>query len=55
MAMMLIVLYDSVSSYDSICSVIALQTGFAVIFPSYTLAPEAHFPTQHEQCYAVVK
>jgi acetyl esterase len=32
-----------------------MQTGFAVVFPEYTLAPKARFPTQHEQCYAVVK
>jgi acetyl esterase len=44
-----------VSSYDSICSDIALKSGFAVVFPEYTLAPEVRFPTQQEQCYAVVK
>ncbi|KAF3037377.1 hypothetical protein E8E12_007379 [Didymella heteroderae] len=26
-----------------------------VVFPEYTLAPEARYPTQQEQCYAVVK
>ncbi|KAF3033662.1 hypothetical protein E8E11_002967 [Didymella keratinophila] len=39
----------------SLCRDIALQTGFAVVFPEYTLAPEARYPTQQEQCYAVVK
>lgn len=42
-------------SYDSICRDLALQTGFAVVFPEYTLAPEARYPTQQEQCYATVK
>jgi acetyl esterase/lipase len=44
-----------VNSYDSICRELALQTGFAVVFPEYTLAPEARYPTQQNQCYAVVK
>jgi hypothetical protein len=47
--------HTSVNSYDSICCDISLQTGFAVVFPEFTLAPEAEFPTQQEQCYAVVK
>jgi hypothetical protein len=25
------------------------------VFPAYTLAPEAQYPTQQEQCYAAVK
>jgi acetyl esterase len=45
----------SVNSYDSICRDLALQTGYAVVFVEYTLAPEAQFPTQQEQCYAVLK
>ncbi|KAF3007433.1 hypothetical protein E8E13_003495 [Curvularia kusanoi] len=45
----------NVSSHDSLCRDIATQTGFAVVFPEYTLAPEARYPTQHEQCYALVK
>jgi len=41
--------------YDSICRDLALQTGFAIVFPEYTLAPEARYPSQQEQCYAVLK
>ncbi|EDU42659.1 alpha/beta hydrolase fold-3 domain containing protein [Pyrenophora tritici-repentis Pt-1C-BFP] len=37
------------------CRDLALQTGCAVVFPEYTLAPEARYPTQQEECYAVVK
>jgi hypothetical protein len=46
---------SSVNSYDSICRDLALQTGCAIVFPEYTLAPEARWPTQQEQCYAVLK
>ncbi|KAF2740713.1 hypothetical protein EJ04DRAFT_507736 [Polyplosphaeria fusca] len=45
----------SVNSYDSICRDLVLQTGCAVVFPEYTLAPEARYPTQQEQCYAALK
>ncbi|KAF2632374.1 alpha/beta-hydrolase [Macroventuria anomochaeta] len=45
----------SVNTHDSLCQDITRQTGFAVVFPEYTLAPEARYPTQQEQCYAVVK
>jgi hypothetical protein len=44
-----------VNTYDSICRDLALRTGFAVVFPEYTLAPEARYPTQQEQCYATLK
>ncbi|KAH6405765.1 hypothetical protein HBI60_032030 [Parastagonospora nodorum] len=45
----------SVTSYDSICRDLALQTGYAIVFVEYALAPEARWPTQQEQCYAVLK
>lgn len=45
----------SVNSFDGILRDLSKQTGCAVVFPSYTLAPEARFPTQQEECYAVVK
>jgi acetyl esterase len=44
-----------VHTHDSICRDLALKTGYAVVFPEYTRAPEARYPTQQEQCYAVVK
>jgi acetyl esterase/lipase len=44
-----------VKGYDSICRDLALQTGYAVVFVEYTLAPEARYPTQQEQCYAVLR
>ncbi|CAE7187463.1 hypothetical protein P3342_008743 [Pyrenophora teres f. teres] len=45
----------NVNTHDSTCRDLALQTGYAVVFPEYTLAPEARYPTQQEECYAVVK
>ncbi|KAF2245700.1 alpha/beta-hydrolase [Trematosphaeria pertusa] len=48
-------IFGDAETYDSICTDLALQTGFAVVFPEYTLCPEARYPTQQEQCYAVVK
>ncbi|KAH7395249.1 alpha/beta hydrolase fold-domain-containing protein [Phaeosphaeria sp. MPI-PUGE-AT-0046c] len=45
----------NVKSFDSICRDLALQTRQAVVFVEYTLAPEAKWPTQQEQCYAVLK
>ncbi|KAF2117778.1 Alpha/Beta hydrolase protein [Lophiotrema nucula] len=45
----------NVHTHDSICRDLALKTGFAVVFVEYTLAPEARYPTQQEQCYATVK
>ena len=43
------------NTHDSTCRDLALQTGYAVVFPEYTLAPQARYPTQQEECYAVVK
>jgi acetyl esterase len=34
---------------------LALRTGYPVVFPEYTLAPEVHFPVQHDQCYDSLK
>jgi acetyl esterase len=45
----------SPASYHGICADLALKTGAAVVFPEYTFVPDAHFPTQHEECYSVVK
>jgi acetyl esterase/lipase len=42
-------------SYDSLCRDLALQTSCAVVLPLYSLAPETKFPTQQEECFAVLK
>lgn len=46
---------NSISDYDSIVRDLALRTGYPVIFPEYTLAPEAQFPLQHNQTYDSLK
>lgn len=50
-----ILMLSRIQSYDSIVRDLALRTGFAVVFPEYTLVPEAVYPTQQEECYAVLK
>jgi acetyl esterase/lipase len=47
--------YRSVSEFDSLLRQLTLLTGCAIIFPEYTLPPEKTFPTQQEECFAVVK
>lgn len=46
---------NSISDYDSIVRDLALRTGYPVIFPEYTLAPEVQFPVQHNQTYDSLK
>lgn len=46
---------NSIEEYDSIVRDLALQTGFPVVFPEYTLAPKVQFPVQHNQCYESLK
>jgi acetyl esterase len=42
-------------THDSICRELVLGTGFAVVFPEYSLAPEKKFPVQNEQNFAVAQ
>ncbi|KAK5125306.1 hypothetical protein LTR85_000415 [Meristemomyces frigidus] len=41
--------------YEPILDDLVIRTGFAVVFPEYTLAPERHFPAQQEQCLEVLE
>jgi acetyl esterase len=41
-------------THDRLVREIAVGTGAAVVFPDYALAPEAKYPTQIEQVYAVL-
>ena len=41
-------------THDRLIRELAVKTGFAVLFPSFTPAPEARFPTQLEQLYALL-
>ncbi|KAK7948533.1 uncharacterized protein PG986_009419 [Apiospora aurea] len=40
---------------DSIVTDVVLRTGYAVVFPEYTLSPEVTWPTQQEQCFKVLE
>lgn len=43
------------SMYDGVVTDLVLRTGYAVVFPEYTLSPEAKWPAQQEQCFEVLK
>jgi acetyl esterase/lipase len=40
-------------THDRLIRELAVGTGAAVVFPSYSLSPEAKYPTAIEECYAV--
>ncbi|KKK17254.1 hypothetical protein ARAM_001832, partial [Aspergillus rambellii] len=44
----------SPNAHGSLMEDLARQTNAAVVFPSYTPAPEAQYPTQFEECFAVM-
>lgn len=41
-------------THDRLIRELAERTGAAVVFPKYSLSPEAHYPTAIEECYAVL-
>src|SRR4029077_11948072 len=45
----------SASSHGRLAAELAVASGAAVAFIEYTLAPEAKYPVQIEQCYAVAR
>ena len=42
-------------THDRLIRELAVGTGAAVVFPNYSLSPEAKYPTAIEECYAVVQ
>jgi acetyl esterase len=44
----------SVNTYDPLTTDLVLRTGFALVFPEYTRAPEAKWPQQQEQVFEVL-
>jgi acetyl esterase/lipase len=40
-------------THDRLVRELAARTGAAVVFPDYSLSPEARYPTAIEECYAV--
>ncbi|TQS45256.1 alpha/beta hydrolase fold domain-containing protein [Cryptosporangium phraense] len=47
--------FGSPTTHDRLVREIAVGTGAAVVFPDYDLAPEARYPTQIEQIWAVAQ
>jgi acetyl esterase len=48
-------IFGSAASHGRLAAELAAASGAAVAFIEYTLAPEAKYPTQIEQCYAVAR
>jgi acetyl esterase len=48
-------IFGSASSHGRLAAELAVASGAAVAFIEYTLAPEAKYPVQIEQCYAVAQ
>jgi acetyl esterase/lipase len=42
-------------THDRLIRELAVGTGAAVVFPNYSLSPEAKYPTALEECYAVAR
>ena len=45
----------SMEMYDGLATDLVLRTGYALVFPVYKLAPEAKWPEQQDQCFAVLE
>lgn len=46
--------FGSFHTHEKLVRELAARTGRVVVFPQYTLSPEAKYPTALEQCYAVL-
>ena len=44
--------FGSAHTHDRLARDLCVGTGYAVVFPEYTLAPDARYPVQNEQSYA---
>ena len=47
--------FGSKQTHDRLIRELAVEAGAAVVFPEYSLSPEAKYPTALEECYSVVK
>ncbi len=47
--------FGNVGTHDRLIRELAVGTEAAVVFPTYSLSPEAKYPTAIEECFAVVK
>lgn len=46
--------FGNLHTHEKLVRELAARTGAAVVFPEYSLSPEAKYPTAVEQCYAVL-
>ena len=47
--------FGNAHTHDRLIRELAVGTGAAVVFPNYSLSPEAKYPTAIEECYAVLE
>lgn len=47
--------FGSAHTHDALIRDLCVGSGAALVFPEYTRAPDAKYPTQNEQCYAVAQ
>ncbi len=47
--------FGSKQTHDRLVRELSVGAGTAVVFPEYSLCPEARYPTALEECYSVVK
>jgi acetyl esterase/lipase len=47
--------FGNAHTHDRLVRVLAARSNAAVVFPEYSLSPEAKYPTAIEQCYAVAQ
>lgn len=47
--------FGNAHTHDRLVRLLATRTNAAVVFPSYSLSPEAKYPTAIHQCHAVAK
>src|SRR5712692_5077225 len=47
--------FGSKQTHDRLVRELAVGAGAAIVFPEYSLCPEARYPTALEECYSVVK
>lgn len=46
--------FGSLHTHDKLVRELASRTGRVIVFPEYTLSPEARYPVAVEQCYSVM-
>lgn len=47
--------FGNAHTHDRLIRELAVRTGAAVVFPNYSLSPEAKYPTAIEEIYAVLQ